>query len=220
MLTRTWDNRFDWYSVLIVLGGSIFQLSIFMSTSYSFKLCSEANLNIGVSQAIWAINPFLIALLDWLIYGMQLRAHHIIGMSVMILCFVSISLSKLSQDGDESISADEATSEPTKPLWKAVLASMMPPTVVCFFALYIKFVRNNVRLYPYDFTIALWGLMSIALQIGAAIYWTSSEQSEFVLSYWIRGFIGSLFNALGSVFNVACLSTGAPMGPSNALVNS
>ena len=40
---------------------------------------------------------------------------------------------------------------------------MLPPTVVCLFALYIKFVRNNVRLYPYDFTIALWGVMSIAL---------------------------------------------------------
>ena len=110
VLTRTWENRFDWYSVLIVLGGSIFQLSIFLSTSYSFKLCSEANLNIGVSQAIWAINPFLIALLDWLIYGMQLKVHHILGMSVMILCFVSISLSKLSEESNETISTDEAAS--------------------------------------------------------------------------------------------------------------
>lgn len=36
VLTRTWDNRFDWHSVLVVLGGAVFQFSIFSSIIYSF----------------------------------------------------------------------------------------------------------------------------------------------------------------------------------------
>mmetsp|Transcript_31563 Transcript_31563/g.39266 ORF Transcript_31563/g.39266 Transcript_31563/m.39266 type:complete len:97 (+) Transcript_31563:653-943(+) len=96
----------------------------------------------------------------------------------------------------------------------------MPPTAVTFFSLYVKYVRNHARLYPFDFTIAYWGLMSTTLQISAVVYFMTADEAEFSLADWAKGFAASFFNAIGSTFSVACLSTGAPMGPSNALINS
>lgn len=99
-------------------------------------------------------------------------------------------------------------------------ASLIPPAVISCFALYVKYVKNNERLRSYDFTIAYWGLLSLVFQIGGAIYFTTNKDDEvFDVKLWASGTIASFLNVLGSVFSIACLSTGAPMGPSSALIN-
>ena len=98
----------------------------------------------------------------------------------------------------------------------------MPPTLLTIYSIYIKYVSNVVRLHPFDLTVSIYAVMSITFQVGAVIYWMRSAEmsAEFSLDHWIRGFFASLTNTVACMFMIACLSTGAPMGPSSALINS
>ena len=116
------------------------QLSVFFSINFSFQVCIDAKLNIGVAQAIWAVNPFFVALLEWLCYGMRLHTHHYIGMFVMVLCVLAVSLSKLGEESEIPNANDDDVIEPTELIWKAVLASLLPPAIITLYAIYIKYV--------------------------------------------------------------------------------
>lgn len=100
--------------------------------------------------------------------SMSIRKHHILGMIAMILCIVAVSLSDLN--GDE----EEVSEVVREPVWKAVCMSMIPPCIIAGFSMYIKYVKNSVRLRSYDFTIAYWGLLSFILQLTGLIYFMSN----------------------------------------------
>ena len=117
VLLRTWNNKFDWYSVLIVMMGGAIQLALFLVINFCFTISHKANLNIGIAQAIWSVSPFFIALLEWLCYGMRLQVHHIIGMSVMILCVAAVALSNLTTVSTDYNQLLDENSEQVTPIW-------------------------------------------------------------------------------------------------------
>ena len=49
VLLRTWDNRFDWWSLFICFMGACFQTGIFLSIVLTFKVARMAGLNIGIA---------------------------------------------------------------------------------------------------------------------------------------------------------------------------
>ena len=54
-----------------------------------------ADLNIGIAQAIWALTPFMAALVDWFINGDALKTYHVVGMGCLVACAVFVSLSEI-----------------------------------------------------------------------------------------------------------------------------
>lgn len=69
VLLRTWDNSFDWRSLMICIVGAVFQTAIYLSIVLCYRKARQAGLNIGIAQAIWAINPALISVLERIVYG-------------------------------------------------------------------------------------------------------------------------------------------------------
>jgi len=59
-----WDGSFDWAMIFLYILGAMFQISVYMTIVFTFDLSIRAGLNIGISTSIWAINPFLTAMLD------------------------------------------------------------------------------------------------------------------------------------------------------------
>ena len=72
VLTRTWDNRFDWRAVLFCIVIALFQFLIYSSIVLCFKIANMAGLNIGIAQSIWALNPFMVAVMERIVWGVSL----------------------------------------------------------------------------------------------------------------------------------------------------
>ena len=70
-----------------------------------------------------------------------------------------------------------------------------------------------------DWTIAFWGVLSFVFQIIGIVAFLSDE-SSFNFTKWINGFLASFFNLVGCVFVISSFSSGAPIGPIAALVNT
>ncbi len=68
MLRKYEDNSFDWWSLFILFMGAVFQSAIYLSIVLTFKVARMAGLNIGIAQAIWAVNPFLVSILERVVY--------------------------------------------------------------------------------------------------------------------------------------------------------
>ena len=73
VLFRTWDNKCDWMAVFMLLVGAAIQTSIFLSIVLCYATAINSGLNIGIAQAIWAINPFLTGIIERIIYGTKLN---------------------------------------------------------------------------------------------------------------------------------------------------
>ena len=72
VLTRTWDNRFDWWTMFFCVISAAVQFAIFASAVLCFKVAKAAGLNIGIAQCVWALNPFLVALVERVFWGVGL----------------------------------------------------------------------------------------------------------------------------------------------------
>ena len=53
---------------------------------------NAANVNVGVVMAITAINAFLTAFMDWILFNIKLGVHLILGMVCIILGSICVSL--------------------------------------------------------------------------------------------------------------------------------
>jgi len=84
--------------VVLLILAAIMQMSIIIAIAYNFKLARQAGLNIGIAQAIWAINPLFQAIFDLFLYRSKIYAFHWIGMILFVLCGVLVSLSNLVYD--------------------------------------------------------------------------------------------------------------------------
>ena len=93
VLLRTWDNRFDWYSVFLVLVGGFNLTCLYLSMVLTFKLARMADLNIGIAQSIWAVIPFFISIMERFVYGTPFDFKQIYGMLTLVLCALFLSLS-------------------------------------------------------------------------------------------------------------------------------
>jgi len=46
-------------------------------------------------MSIWALNPFMTAVLDKILYGIDIKHSHILGMLLVLVCAFDISVSDL-----------------------------------------------------------------------------------------------------------------------------
>jgi len=74
--------------------GACFGTSIFLAINWTFYLCHEAGLNIGIAQTIWGFTPFFSSGLDFFVFGSVLRDNQIAGILCMLGAAIWISLSQ------------------------------------------------------------------------------------------------------------------------------
>ena len=75
VLTRTWDNKIDWAVGLYCIFSAAIQTCTYLSIMLCFRYSHRAGLNIGISQSIWALYPFMVALQDKCFYGIQIKCY-------------------------------------------------------------------------------------------------------------------------------------------------
>jgi multidrug transporter EmrE-like cation transporter len=84
-----------WNVIFWMVYVAFIQVLIFSGISLTFSTSYKANLNPGVAAAIWAVSPFLQAVVDRIIWLVDLKINHVIGMTLMVLCGVIISVSNI-----------------------------------------------------------------------------------------------------------------------------
>ena len=217
VLIRTWDNRFDWWTMFFCAISAVMQFAIFASCIYCFKVSRAAGLNIGIAQCIWALNPFLVAVVERVFWGVGLVRSQVFGMLALVACTILVSLSQLFQA--EATDQALTVSNGQTSIYAAVLCSLAMPIVSAIYANFIKYADKSLRLDAFDWTCASSGMMSIAFLIVGIVNFTT-DSIEYEFDNWLRGTLGNLTNLLGSIFIIAAFnSDGAPFGPIGALVN-
>ena len=102
VLLKTWTNDFDYWTLFICTMTAVGQTAIFFSIMVCFSKSHQAGLNIGIAQAVWAISPFFVALMERFGYGVGLKVSQMLGVLAMIACAVCISLSELFKTKETS----------------------------------------------------------------------------------------------------------------------
>lgn len=67
------NGRFDWSLPMCYVLGACFSSTLFLAINWTFYLCHEAGLNIGIAQTIWGFTPFFSSGLDYFIFNSVLR---------------------------------------------------------------------------------------------------------------------------------------------------
>lgn len=60
-------------------------------------IAKQAGLNIGIAQAIWAISPFFVSILERVYYKTAFNIKQVYGMIFLVLCAILVSLSEVFQ---------------------------------------------------------------------------------------------------------------------------
>lgn len=68
-------GKFDYNMMFFVVLAAANQMGIILGIAFNFKLARQAGLNIGVAQAIWAINPFFQSILDLFLYKSVIQTY-------------------------------------------------------------------------------------------------------------------------------------------------
>ena len=106
VLLRTWDNQFDWKVLCFCIISAGGQICTYLSIILCYKYSHKAGLNIGIAQAIWALNPFMVALQEKVVYGVQIKSYQVAGMLLIVACSVLVSLSELFSDKAQYIKVE------------------------------------------------------------------------------------------------------------------
>lgn len=77
-----------------------------MSINATFIYANKADLNVGIPSAIWAINPFFTALLEYIFKKVPIKPYHMVGMSIMTVSAVVISISDVVIPSDKKSAAN------------------------------------------------------------------------------------------------------------------
>jgi hypothetical protein len=155
-----WDGSFDWAMIFLYILGAMFQISVYMTIVFTFDLSIRAGLNIGISTSIWAINPFLTAMLDRFLHKTQIQTYQMVGMLTLCLCGILVSLSEFVTTTPES----ELNRDPNAPpIYLAVLMSFLMPVICCIQAVLEKYVVLRMGVTSSDWCFGYWGLLGLAL---------------------------------------------------------
>ena len=138
----------------------------------------------------------------------------------MVLCAILISLSGVfySEVGEDNAVVVDAEEEKQLPVWVAVVSSFAMPIALSLYVPVIKHSNEKLNIAAYDFTIANWGVMSLAYQIVGIVSFRAYPAS-FDLIVWVNGTLASLLNLMASIFAISCWQSGAPIGSSSALMS-
>lgn len=129
------DGTTNWRGVIAILANCFIIIGIFMAVLTSLGLAIKAGINIGLVVSIWAIGPFLAALLDLFCYRVPMQTFHIIGMIAMLTCAILISLSGGPPVEDatnvvkEAATTVAAASKDLIPAWIPILFAPVMPLV-------------------------------------------------------------------------------------------
>lgn len=193
-------------------GGAAFGAAIFFAISFTFKFCKRAGLNIGIAQTIWTLAPGLSSVMDYFIYGTQLKMYHIVGIICMLLAGSCISLSNLFEGSD-----DYADPVDPLPIYVPVLFSCLLPVIFSCFGMFTKYVFGVKKIAPDDFTFAYFLIFKGSVFVLSPIYFMNNDIDW---SLYIMGFFGSMLDVSGCYFANAAVATGNPVGPIFALCDS
>ena len=217
VLLRTWENKFDWFTFFFCIFSAVMQMCTYFAIVLCFRFAHMSGLNIGIAQSIWALNPFMVAVVERIVWGVGLRFFQVLGMIFLVLCTMLVSLSELfTDDGSEAavVVVDGKT-----PTYVAVLVSLLMPIVCTAFANLIKYADVRLRLNALDWNCAFNGIMFLTFQVVGIVNF-STGAVEFDFKMWVCGSLASVLNVLGLVFAVSAFnSNGAPFGPIGALIN-
>ena len=159
VLMMTWDNKFDWFTFFFCIVSAVMQMFTYFAIIICFKFSHKAGLNIGIAQSIWALNPFMVAVVERVFWGKGLKIFQILGMIALVICSVLVSLSELfTGDGSdqEVVIVDGKT-----PIYVAVLVTLIMPAVCTVFANFIKYADLNLRLNALDWSCCFNGIMML-----------------------------------------------------------
>ncbi len=104
LILHTPEGQLDWSKVSCYITAATFGTSIFVAINWTFFMCHEVHLNIGIAQTIWGFTPFFSSMLDYFVFGSVLRDNHIAGILCMLAAAVWISLSQAYTEPDDSVS--------------------------------------------------------------------------------------------------------------------
>ncbi len=132
-------------------------------------------------------------------------------MTLLLSCALLISLSDFFSIAQES-------EKPKPKIYKALLVSLILPILTTILTMAEKYVVVSMKVNSADFAFGYWGMMSLVMQISSIAYF--NYYGNFIWRYWVFGSIGSAFNCLACYFMILAYSTGAPVGPTIAVLNS
>ena len=64
----------------------------------SLYFAGRANMNTGIITVIWAMNPLIVAIMEYIGYKVSLSYNHAVGMMAVIVCAVLLSLSGIVKE--------------------------------------------------------------------------------------------------------------------------
>jgi drug/metabolite transporter (DMT)-like permease len=117
---RDSDGTFKWNVVGWMVYVAFIQVLIFSGVMLTFSTSYKADLNPGIASTIWSTSPFVQAVVDYLIWSVELKPYHYVGMSLMLSCGIIISISNIIVPQDEV----DLFQVQTLPTWVPVLTAM------------------------------------------------------------------------------------------------
>ena len=106
VLMKTWENNFDWKVGAYCIFSAAVQTCTYLSIMLCFRYSHKAGLNIGIAQSIWALYPFMVAIQDRCIYGIQIKSYQIAGMMLIVCCTILVSIAELFSDKAQDLVID------------------------------------------------------------------------------------------------------------------
>ena len=169
VLLKTWDNRFDWWTFLVICIGGVGVCAIMIGVVLSLKVSRMAGLNIGIASAIWSFIPFFVAFLERLLYGVKIRLYQTVGMLFLVAMAILIALSDLFGDNPATVKL-EPDSERT-PAWHAVLVAFIYPLMASFMTLLNKYANVTLKVDSTDWVYAHTLAFSVVCTAIGAVHW-------------------------------------------------
>ena len=186
----------------------------------SLGLAIAAGINIGLVISIWAIGPFLAALLDLFCYKVPMKSFHIVGMIAMGICACLIALTGGPEAVAETTDTINTVKEAAKNLLPAYIPLLVAPImpIVCTGQVAAQKEATRAGMSPLDFTFGSYLVFGVICQTIAFIYYAMNP-GFFSWWYWLLGTLSSIFNLMGCLYATKSIATNAPICPIVALIN-
>ena len=157
-------------------------------------------MNIGQIFAIWAITPWIAALMDSCCFNISLTKVDVIGMIFILLCALFIGFSSPKQEEpqeSQDLKMDKI---------KAIMVSLTFPVISTVQVYLQKQATTILSIKSSDFTFGSYALFSIATLV-TCIYQSSTNEYTFSWSSFWFGTIGSFALMGGSLCSTLAIAT-------------
>ena len=196
---RNPNKNYTWHKHNIIIDGKLNKIHLLCfsvtCTLYFFIATSKlmtiffshmSGLNVGVITTLWAVEPLLNAVIDWLLNGVKLGLNHVIGIILIVSGAISIGFAGIGKKQDNNLHAPNTIPEkpnddmafhptiedPQFPVWVAILWGFMTP---CFFIMNTFTMKRNVIRYNFEARTASFGATfvgsSLIFLLGICWYW-------------------------------------------------